>query len=104
MVVTDPPAFCTASIAAADAPETVARIHEGYDIVYGERKTRQESFYLRALYSGFYRLCRFLSDVDMPVDAGDFCVMTRDVILALRALPEKLRFQRGLRSWIGDAK
>ncbi len=88
-----------------DPPELildmVRQLDHGFDIVYGKRQNRQEPFYMRLLYAMFYRVYRFLSDVDVPVDAGDFCVMKREVVLALRSLPETLRFQRGLRSWIG---
>ncbi len=88
-----------------DPPELVLdmvnRLNEGFDIVYGQRKTRQEPFYKRFLYSSFYRIASFLSEVYMPVDAGDFCAMRAPVVSALKQLPEKLRFHRGLRSWIG---
>jgi len=88
-----------------DPPELILdmirRLDEGFDIVYGQRRKRQEPVYKKFLYFTFYRLCSFLSEVYLPVDAGDFCVMTRDAVFALRQLPEKLRFHRGLRSWIG---
>jgi len=81
--------------------DMVRRLDDGFDIVYGQRRKREEAFYKKILYAGFYRLCSFLSEVTLPVDAGDFCVMTREAVMALRQLPEKLRFNRGLRSWIG---
>ncbi len=81
--------------------EMIERLKEGFDILFGQRHHRKEAFYKRLCYWAFYRLCSLLSEVSMPVDAGDFCVMKSDVVRALRSLPEKLRFQRGLRSWIG---
>jgi polyisoprenyl-phosphate glycosyltransferase len=88
-----------------DPPELilnmVRRLDDGFDIVYGQRRKREEPFYKKMLYAGFYRVCSFLSEVTLPVDAGDFCVMTREAVMAQRQLPEKLRFNRGLRSWIG---
>jgi glycosyltransferase involved in cell wall biosynthesis len=81
--------------------DMIHRLDEGFDIVYAQRRTRQEPFYKRVMYSGFYRLCSFLSEVYFPMDAGDFCVMSQEVVLVLRQLREKLRFNRGLRSWIG---
>ena len=82
-------------------PEMIAKTREGFDVVYGERKRRKGNPVKIFLYWAYYRVLRFLSDVDMPVDAGDFCVVTREVLLAMRSLPEKLRFTRGLRSWVG---
>ncbi len=88
-----------------DPPETLLEMLDsmknGYDVVYGQRRSRQEPFYLRVLYAAFYRLCSFLSEVHFPVDVGDFCVMRQEVVMALHKLPEKLRFIRGLRSWVG---
>jgi glycosyltransferase involved in cell wall biosynthesis len=81
--------------------EMVQRLDSGFDIVFGQRRTRQEPWYKRSLYWLFYRICGLLSDTRFPADAGDFCVMTSGVVKTLRALPEKLRFHRGLRSWVG---
>ena len=55
------------------------RLDEGFDIVFGRRRTRQEPFYKKALYSAFYRLCSYLAEVYIPVDAGDFCLLSREV-------------------------
>jgi len=88
-----------------DPPELildmVSRIHEGYDVVYGERRSRTEPWFKKAAYWIFYRFYRLVSEVPVPMDAGDFCLMKREVVVALRQLPEKLRFHRGLRSWVG---
>jgi glycosyltransferase involved in cell wall biosynthesis len=88
-----------------DPPELILqmtkKLGEGFDVVYGERRRRKGNPIKTFLYWAYYRILRFLSDVEIPVDAGDFCVITREVLLAIRTLPEKLRFSRGLRSWVG---
>jgi glycosyltransferase involved in cell wall biosynthesis len=82
-------------------PEMLAKMGDRFDVVYAVRRSRQEPFYKKAAYWCFYRLFALLCDVRMPVDSGDFCLMRQSVVQALRALPEKLRFHRGLRSWVG---
>lgn len=88
-----------------DPPETlpllIARVHEGFDVVYGIRRKRKCSWLHRFLFSVFYRILSGLVDVPMPGDAGDFCVMTRRVVKALNAMPENNRYLRGLRAWAG---
>ncbi len=81
--------------------EMLKFLNQGYDVVYGERRKRKASLFKRSCYWFFYRFLRLISDVPVPVDAGDFCVMNRRVVDALLSLPEKLRFVRGLRSWVG---
>jgi dolichol-phosphate mannosyltransferase len=56
---------------------------------------------LRASYAGFYRLLRRVANVEIPLDAGDFCVMDRRVVDLLKSMPERNRFVRGIRSWVG---
>ncbi|MCH8332953.1 glycosyltransferase family 2 protein [Candidatus Sumerlaeota bacterium] len=83
-------------------PELIKRKEEGnWDIVYAVRKKRQEPFLIRSLYFLFYRLLKTTSYIDIPLDAGDFCVMSRRVVDQLNRLPERTRFVRGLRSWVG---
>jgi glycosyltransferase involved in cell wall biosynthesis len=88
-----------------DPPELildmVGKWREGYDVVYGRRRTRRESFVKRAGYWAFYRLVAFLADISLPLDSGDFCLMDQQVVRVLRSLPEKIRFPRGLRAWVG---
>jgi dolichol-phosphate mannosyltransferase len=88
-----------------DPPEAVPRFVEkyleGYDVVYAQRKNRKESALLRACYFIFYRFLAALSDIQLPVDAGDFGLMSRRVIEHLRKMPEHHRYLRGLRSWVG---
>lgn len=73
----------------------------GFDIVYGIRKKRKGSLPRRAAYKIFYRLFKKMSYINMPVDAGDFCLMDRQAVDALLKLPERDRFIRGLRAWVG---
>jgi dolichol-phosphate mannosyltransferase len=82
-------------------PDFLARHAEGYDVVYARRTRRKEVWWLRAAYFLFYRMMRWLSNVDVPVDAGDFGLLSRRVVDELRRAPERQRFLRGLRSWVG---
>lgn len=83
-------------------PEMVARWREGADVVYAQRASRVgESWLKKALAAGFYRVLRRLTDVDIPVDTGDFRLLGPGPVAALRSLPEHNRFIRGLTSWIG---
>jgi glycosyltransferase involved in cell wall biosynthesis len=82
-------------------PEFVVHWREGYDVVYGERVNRVASRLMRVAYKGFYRVFKSLAYVDVPLDAGDFGLIDRRVIDAMNSLPEKHRFLRGLRAWVG---
>jgi dolichol-phosphate mannosyltransferase len=82
-------------------PTLVAKWREGNDVVFAVRRKRKEGRLKRAGYFLFYRLLRRLSEVDLPVDSGDFCLMDRKVVDALKSLPESNRFLRGLRGWVG---
>jgi polyisoprenyl-phosphate glycosyltransferase len=82
-------------------PEFIAKYLEGYDVVFAQRRNRQESWSLRAAYFLFYRLLSRLSDVPLPIDAGDFGLMSLRVVEQLRKMPEHHRYLRGLRSWVG---
>lgn len=88
-----------------DVPEAIpaflAKHDEGYEVVYARRVQRKEGFLLRASYWLFYRLMAFFSNVRVPLDAGDFSLMSRPVVDALKATPERLRYVRGLRAWVG---
>jgi glycosyltransferase involved in cell wall biosynthesis len=82
--------------------ELVARWHEGADIVYAVRRERHEqSRFKTASASAFYRLMRWLSEVDIPVDAGDFRLLSRRAADALVAMPEHDRYVRGMVAWLG---
>jgi dolichol-phosphate mannosyltransferase len=82
--------------------DMIAKWHEGYDVVYGTRTERAgESAFKLATARGFYRLLNHLSDVQIPLDTGDFRLMSRSVVDTLRAMPERDRFVRGMVSWVG---
>ncbi len=88
-----------------DPPEVIPTLIEeqakGFDVVYVRRVARKESWPLRACYFFFYRLISLLSDVRLPLDAGDFALLSHRVVDLLRRLPEHHRYLRGLRSWMG---
>lgn len=88
-----------------DPPEILPQFFEkwvaGYDVIYAVRKGRKESVLKRIAYFGFYRLLSFLSDIDIPLDSGDFCVMDRRVIDTMILITEQEPFIRGLRAWVG---
>lgn len=89
-----------------DPPEVVhqmiAKWRDGYDVVYGTRTERPgESAFKLATARGFYRLLNRLSDVPIPLDTGDFRLMSRAVVDTLKAMPERDRFVRGMVSWVG---
>jgi polyisoprenyl-phosphate glycosyltransferase len=82
-------------------PEFVARWQAGFDVVYAVRRKRKESAFKKLGYFTFYRVLNAISDLDIPLDSGDFCLMDRRVVDALKALPERMRFVRGLRTFVG---
>ena len=82
-------------------PQLIERWREGWHVVYGIRKKRKEWFVKRFGYWAFYRVLGRISDLDIPLDSGDFCLMDRSVIELLDQLPERQRFVRGLRTWVG---
>src|SRR6266403_304132 len=74
----------------------------GYHVVYAQRTARQRESPAKKLFAYFfYRVLRLLTNVDMPADTGDFCLMDRRVVDVLNALPERGRYLRGLRAWVG---
>ena len=83
-------------------PQFVARWREGFDVVYGTRTSRAgESWLKRSTASAFYRLMGRMSDTGIPADTGDFRLMSRRVLTALRGLRERQRFMKGLFAWVG---
>ncbi len=85
----------------ADLVQLYRRYLEGADVVYAVRRSRPENIVKRAAYSIFYRVLTRLSSVPIPVDSGDFCVMSAQFAARLNQLPERLRYVRGLRAWLG---
>jgi dolichol-phosphate mannosyltransferase len=89
-----------------DPPELIPVMLEkwraGYHVVYAQRTARQNEGPAKKLFAYlFYRVLRVLTDVDIPADTGDFCLMDRQVVDVLNTLPERGRYLRGLRAWIG---
>jgi polyisoprenyl-phosphate glycosyltransferase len=82
-------------------PQFVEKCLEGYDVVYAQRVRRKEPWPLRFCYFVFYRLMASLSDIHLPLDSGDFGLMSRRVVEEVRRMPEHHRYLRGMRSWVG---
>jgi len=82
-------------------PALVAKFEEGYDVVYAQRARRKEGILLKLAFFLFYRLMKTLSDTHLPLDAGDFGLISRRVVQALRSMPEHHRYLRGMRGWVG---
>ena len=88
-----------------DPPELLPAFYEklcsGYDVVYGIRKKRKEPWYKPFSYAFFYRLLGKISTIQIPMDSGDFSLISRRVANLLVQMPEESRFLRGMRSWVG---
>ena len=88
-----------------DPPEAIPILVEaykqGYDVVYVQRVNRKEVWWLRACYYFFYRLLGALSSIQLPLDAGDFSLMSSRVVAEIRRMPEHHRYLRGMRTWVG---
>lgn len=89
-----------------DPPELIAQMVEkanaGFDVVYARRIKRQgESFLKKTTAKYFYRLLASITSVDIPIDTGDFRIITRRVVEALNQMPEREKFLRGQIAWIG---
>jgi len=88
-----------------DPPELIEKLYkkwlEGYDVVYGVRTRREAPLYMAILYKLFYRVFHKLSYVKIPLDAGDFSLIDKKVVDVLKTFPERDRFLRGLRAWVG---
>ena len=82
-------------------PNFIRKWREGHDVVYAVRAQRKEGWLKQLSYKAFYRLLRHVSNIEIPLDAGDFCLMDRRVVDLLKSMPERNRFVRGIRSWVG---
>lgn len=83
-------------------PKMIAKWKEGYDVVYGKRIERKgETFFKKFTAAMFYRILRRMTDVDIPVDTGDFRLIDRKVCDALKRVNERNRYIRGIISWLG---
>ena len=88
-----------------DPPEAIPTLldyyRQGYDVVYVQRVNRKEAWWLRACYYLFYRLMAILSSLQLPLDSGDFGLVSRRVVREIRGMREHHRYVRGLRTWVG---
>lgn len=88
-----------------DPPELIETFYkkwiEGYDVVYGVRTKREAPLLMQIAYKLFYRIFHKISYITMPLDAGDFSLIDRRVVKILKTFPERDRFLRGLRAWVG---
>jgi len=82
-------------------PEMLRQYEAGADVVYARRASREEGLVLRMAYRVFYRIMSRLSEVELPMDTGDFALLGGRVVTAVRRLPEHQRYLRGLRAWVG---
>jgi nucleoside-diphosphate-sugar epimerase/glycosyltransferase involved in cell wall biosynthesis len=89
-----------------DPPELISEFfkkwhNEGFDVVYGRRVKREATLFMSLAYKAFYRAFRGISEIPIPLDAGDFSLIDRKVVNQLLLLPETDQFLRGLRAWVG---
>ncbi len=83
-------------------PAMIEKWRQGYQVVYAQRThRRKESYFKRFTAYLFYRLLKRLADVEIPTDTGDFCLIDRQVVDVINSMPERNRYLRGLRSWVG---
>jgi dolichol-phosphate mannosyltransferase len=85
----------------SDLPLFIEQWKRGYDVVYAIRQTRQENIAKQTAYKLFYRILKKFSDTEIPIDSGDFSLMDRKIVDLLNSLPERARYIRGLRAWVG---
>ena len=83
-------------------PEMIQQWRSGFQVVYAQRDRRaKESVWKRGFAFVFYRILTWLADLEIPTDTGDFCLLDRSVVDVLNRMPERTRYLRGLRSWVG---
>lgn len=83
-------------------PDLLAKWREGFEVVYAVRKSRAgETFLKKFLAASFYRVFHRMASIDVPMDAGDFRLIDRKVVKAMREVRELHRFVRGLTCWVG---
>ncbi|MFM7034918.1 MAG: glycosyltransferase family 2 protein [Planctomycetia bacterium] len=82
-------------------PTFIERFREGHDVVYGVRKNRKEPMWLRFCFATFYRLFNSIAERPIPLDAGDFGLMSKRVAKLISEMPERDRLIRGMRAWVG---
>jgi glycosyltransferase involved in cell wall biosynthesis len=88
-----------------DTPETIPKFlqmyRQGFDVVYAVREKRKESLLKKICYAGFYKIIHQLSELELPEGSGDFALISRRVVDQMKAMPERHRYLRGLRYWVG---
>jgi dolichol-phosphate mannosyltransferase len=88
-----------------DPPELVNEFYkllmQGNDVIYAIRKNRKESFFKKLSYKLYYRLQKKISNFNIPIDSGDFSMLSRRVVDNINNMPEQSRYLRGMRAWVG---
>ena len=88
-----------------DPPELIIDFYKlllaGNDVIYAIRKNRKESFFKKLAYSAYYRLQKKISSFNIPIDSGDFSMLSRRVVDVMNEMPEQSRYLRGMRAWVG---
>jgi glycosyltransferase involved in cell wall biosynthesis len=88
-----------------DPPELLEKFYtfleQGYDVVYAVREKRKESFFKKIAYSTFYKILKKIAYIDIPLDSGDFSLISRRVVDKMVEMKEESRFMRGMRTWVG---
>lgn len=88
-----------------DPPELVNEfyglLNDGYDVIYAIRKNRKEGFFKKLAYKAYYRLQKKISNFNIPIDSGDFSMLSRRVVDRMNDMPEQSRYLRGMRAWVG---
>lgn len=88
-----------------DPPELLTDFYEllqqGYDVIYAIRQNRKEKFFKKLAYKLYYRFQKKISNFEIPIDSGDFSMLSKRVVNHLNQMPEQSRYLRGMRSWIG---
>ena len=82
-------------------PSFIEKINKNYNVVYGVRKSRKENIIKRISYYFFYRFLKLISNINIPLDSGEFSALDKTAIHYLKKFPEKNKYIRGIRSWIG---
>jgi polyisoprenyl-phosphate glycosyltransferase len=87
-----------------DPPELLTEFYNyltDYDVIYAVRKKRKEGWLKRTAYSTFYRILKSISYIEIPLDTGDFSLVSRRVVDIMNKMPEESRYLRGMRTWVG---
>ncbi|HEX8269272.1 MAG TPA: glycosyltransferase family 2 protein [Flavobacterium sp.] len=88
-----------------DPPELIMEFYDllmsGYDVIYAIRKNRKESYLKKLAYNAYYRLQKKISNFNIPIDSGDFSMLSRRVVDRMNDMPEQSRYLRGMRAWVG---